>query len=180
MRRRRRKKSGGGIIAILIILLLSITIGYATLGTTLNIKGTATANGTFSIEFISANIINSQGISNLKSGAEITDTKDSIIVNIADMAYPGAGATISCVIKNTGTIPAILKNIKFTGNDDPDISIIFSDEFKTGTTLAVNEVKTLQFAIKWNKDSEISTPKALNFSATLEYEQNVEEYQVGF
>ena len=177
MRIKRRKKNNNHIIIVLIVLLLGISIGYASLADTLNIVGTANANGKFSIEFTSSKITDSKGINIVESSTKISETKDTLVINIKDMQYPGAGATISCVVKNTGTVPAKLTGVKFTGNDDSDISITYSDDFQIGQTLNVNESKTLKFVVKWNIDSTLENPKAINFKAELNYEQDVQEYQ---
>ena len=177
MRIKRRKKNNNHIIIVLIVLLLGISIGYASLADTLNIVGTANANGKFSIEFTSSKITDSKGINILESSAKISDTKDTLVINIKDMQYPGSGATISCVVKNTGTVPAKLTGVKFTGNDDSDISITYSDDFQIGQKLNVNESKTLKFVVKWNIDSTLENPKAINFKAELNYEQDIQEYE---
>lgn len=177
MRVRKRRKNSNTLILTLIILLLGISIGYASFADTLNIVGTANANGKFSIEFTSGKIIDSKGINILESSAIISESKDTLAINIKDMQYPGSGATISCVIKNTGTVPAKLTGVTFSGNDDSDISITYSDDLKIGQTLGVNESWTLKFVVKWNIDSTLSEPKAINFTAALNYEQDIQEYQ---
>lgn len=177
MRVKRRRRNSNSLILILIILLLGISVGYASFADTLNIVGTANANGKFSIEFTSGKITDSKGINILESSAIISESKDTLAINIKDMQYPGSGATISCVIKNTGTVPAKLTGVTFSGNDDSDISITYSDDLKIGQTLGVNESWTLKFVVKWNIDSTLSEPKAINFKATLNYEQDIQEYQ---
>ena len=57
-----------------------------------------------------------------------------------------------------------------------DISITYSENFEIGQTLNVNESKTLKFVVKWNIDSTLQEPKAINFKAELNYEQDVQEY----
>lgn len=177
MRIKRRKKNSNYLIIILIVLLVAISVGYASFSDTLNIVGTANANGKFSIEFTSSKIVASKGINILESNASISENKDTLAINIKDMQYPGSGATISCVIKNTGTVPAKLTGVTFSGNDDSDISVTFAEDLKIGQTLNVNESWTLKFVVKWNIDSTLSEPKAINFTATLNYEQDVQEYQ---
>lgn len=177
MRIKRRRKNSNHLILILIVLLVGISVGYASFADTLNIVGTANANGKFSVEFTSSKIVDSKGINILESNASISESKDTLTINIKDMQYPGSGATISCVIKNTGTIPAKLTGVTFSGNDDSDISVTFAEDLKVGQTLNVNESRTLKFVVKWNIDSTLSDPKAINFTATLNYEQDVQEYQ---
>ena len=177
MRIKRKKKNNNNIIIALIVLLFGISIGYASFAETLNIVGTANANGKFSIEFKSSKITDSKGINILESSAKISENKDTLVINIKDMQYPGSGATVSCVVQNTGTVPAKLTGVKFTGNDDSDISITYSENFEIGQTLNVNESKTLKFVVKWNIDSTLQEPKAINFKAELNYEQDVQEYK---
>lgn len=177
MRVRKRRNNGNFLILILIILLLGISVGYASFADTLNIVGTANANGEFSVDFISAKIKDSKGINVKESKAIISHNKDTLAINIKDMQYPGSGATISCVIKNTGTVPAKLTGVNFSGNNDSDISVIFSDSLKIGQTLDVNESWTLEFVVKWNVESKLAKPKAINFAAELNYEQDIQEYQ---
>lgn len=177
MRVRKRKNNSNFLILILVILLLGISVGYASFADTLNIVGTANANGKFSVDFVSAKIKDSRGINVNESKAIISHNKDVLAINIKDMQYPGSGATISCVIKNTGTVPAKLTGVTFSGNDDSDISVIFSDSLKIGQTLDVNESWTLEFVVKWNVESKLSKQKAINFSAQLNYEQDIQEYQ---
>lgn len=177
MRVKRRKNKNNSLIIILIVLLFGISVGYAAFSSTLNIVGTASANGNFNIEFTRGSIIDSQGIDIANSKILISDTKDTMSVNIANMAYPGAGATISCMIKNTGTIPAKLTGIEFTGNDDPDISVTFPDSLSEGQKLGAGETIPISFIVKWNMSSTIETEKKINFTATLVYEQDVTEYK---
>ena len=177
MRVKRRRNNSNFLILILVILLLGMSVGYASLADTLNIVGTANANGKFCVEFTSSKIIDSKGINIIESKASISESKDTLSINIKDMQYPGSGATISCVIKNTGTVPAKLTGVTFSGNEDSDISVTFSDSLKIGQTLDVNQSWTLQFVVKWNIDSTLSEPKAINFAAMLNYEQDVQEYK---
>ena len=177
MRVKRKKKNNKYFIFIVLLLISGISIGYASFSSNLKITGTANANGKFNVEFISSKIIDAKGIDALESVAEISEDKNTLTINIKDMKYPGAGATISAVIQNNGTVPAKLKNITFKGNNDKDISVIFVDSSRIGQTLNVNEMWNIKLIVKWNIDSTIQANKAINFAATLEYEQAVGEYQ---
>lgn len=177
MRVKRRRKSSSFFILILLFLVSGISIGYAALSESLQIIGTANANGKFDVEFISSKIIDAKGIDVIGSKAQISEDKNTLTVDIKDMKYPGAGATVSCVVKNTGTVPAKLKNVNLIGNDDKDISVQFLDSAKIGQTLGINDMWTIKFVVKWNIDSTIENKKAINFSISLDYEQAVEDYQ---
>lgn len=156
---------------------MGISIGYASFADSLHVVGTANANGSFNIEFVSGKIIDSKGINVACSNVKISPSKDTLIIDIKDMQYPGSGATVACVVKNTGTVPAKLKDVIFKGNEDSDISITFPESLKDGHSLGVNETYIIKFVVKWDIESTITTKKAINFMATLNYEQDVEEYK---
>lgn len=175
--KRRRRKSNNLYVIIILILISGISIGYATLSERLQITGTANANGKFDIEFISSKIVDAKGINVLASKAKISEDKNNLYIDIRDLQYPGAGATVSCIVKNTGTVPAKLKGITFEGNDDSDINVMFLDSSKIGQTLKVNEMWTIKLAIVWNIESTVQTNKTVSFICKLEYEQDVSEYK---
>ena len=177
MKIRRRRKNNSLFIIIFLMLLTGITIGYATLSERLQITGTANANGKFDVGFISSKIIDAKGINVVGSKTQISEDKNTLYIDIKDLQYPGAGATVSCVIKNNGTVPAKLKDVVFTGNDDKDINVIFLDSSKKGQTIQPNDMWTIKFAVTWNIDSTIQTNKTVSFSCILEYEQDVVEYE---
>lgn len=179
IKRKRKENHNLILIVVLLIFVSGISIVYASFTDNLKIIGTANANGRFDVEFISGKIIDAKGINVLASRADISEDKDTLTIDIRDMQYPGAGATVSCVVKNTGTVPAKLKNINITGNDDEDISVIFEDTNKLGQTLQVNDMWTLKFVVKWNIDSTAQNNKAINFNISLDYEQDVQEYSSG-
>ena len=173
---KRKRKDKQHLIIILVVLILGISVGYASFSDSLQIVGTANANGKFDVEFVSGRITDARGINIVESRAVISEDKDTLTINIKDMEYPGAGATVSCMVQNTGTVPAKLKNAIITGNDDEDISITLLDTAQIGQTLQVNEMCTLKFIVKWNIESTLQTNKAVNFNITLDYEQDVDEY----
>lgn len=177
MRIKKRKNRSNNLIFLLIILLTSISIGYARFSGTLQIIGTANANGKFCLEFISGKITNCQGIDAINSFVIISENKDTVNINIKDMKYPGSGATVTCIVKNSGTVAAKLKGINITGNNDPDISVEIADSLELNSSLGVGETTTIKLIIKWNIESEINTNKTINFAIKLDYEQDVQEYQ---
>lgn len=176
MGKRKRRNNSQKNILLLLFFILGISIAYASFSQNLNVIGTANTNGKFNVEFSSSKIVDSKGINVLASKAEILDDKSTLMINIKDMEYPGSGATISCVIKNTGTIPAKLNDMIFTGNDDPDISISFMNSEKKGQTIQPNEQWTIKFMVKWNIESTLDINKAVNFNVKLNFVQDVEEY----
>ncbi len=78
------------LMVLLIILLLIIAVGYAVFSETLTISGTANAKGTFDLEFQNAEIVKNIGADVEKTTAEISVDKNTLTVNVADLAYPRA------------------------------------------------------------------------------------------
>ena len=100
------KKSKNIIIVSLLILLLALAVGYAAFSDILTISGTANAKGTFNLEFQNSEIVTLVGVNEEGTKAEISEDKNILNVNVADLAYPGAGVEFSVDIVNVGTIPA--------------------------------------------------------------------------
>ncbi len=94
------------VIIVLIILLLALSIGYAAFSDILTISGTANAKGTFNLEFQNAEIVTAVGVNEEGTKAEISEDKNTLNVNVVDLAYPGAGVEFSVDIVNVGSIPA--------------------------------------------------------------------------
>ena len=159
-------------LVILFVLLIGISVGYAAFAQVLTINGTANANGNFKLAFTNAVIDPNVGAE--KSTAVISATGDSLSINM-DLEYPGAGAVVTATITNTGSIDAELKNIVFTGNEDPDIQVAF-DNAVLNEVIEPNGTKEVLITVKWNEES--TTAKTLNFKATLEYVQSTENFNV--
>ena len=159
-------------LVILFVLLIGISVGYAAFAQVLTINGTANANGNFKLAFTDAKIDPKVGAEN--SSTVISATGDTLSINM-DLDYPGAGAVVTATITNTGSIDAELKNIVFTGNEDPDIQGTF-DNAVLNEVIEPNGTKEVLITVKWNEES--TTAKTLNFKATLEYVQSTENFNV--
>lgn len=157
-------------LVILLILLVGISVGYAAFAQVLTINGTANANGNFALKFTNAVIDPNVGAT--KSTTSISANGDTLSINM-DLEYPGAGATVTATITNTGSIAAKLKDVTFTGNDDPDIQVTF-DKATVGEVIEPNGTKEVLITVKWAENS--TTAKKLNFTATLDYEQSTTNF----
>ena len=168
-----KNKKRNYVIVVLVVLLLALAVGYAAFSDTLTISGTANAKGTFDMEFTSATIdtATAKGINTTESTATISTDKNTVTVVVKDLAYPGAGTNVTVVAKNAGTVPAKLKGLKFTGNEDPDIKITFP----VGEVVEAGKTCSITFSVKWDENSTIAT-KDLTFSAELEYEQSTDAF----
>ena len=159
-------------LVILFVLLIGISVGYAAFAQVLTINGTANANGNFKLAFTNAVIDPNVGAE--KSTAVISATGDSLSINM-DLEYPGAGAVVTATITNTGSIAAKLKNVEFSRTEDPNISISF-DKAVVDEVIKPGEKKDVLITVKWNENS--TTASKVNFTATLEYEQSTENFNV--
>ena len=104
--KRTNRGNKNAVIIVLIVLLLLLAVGYAAFSDILTISGTANAKGTFDLEFQNAEIVTLVGVNEEGTKAEISEDKNTLQVNVADLAYPGAGVEFSVDIVNVGSIPA--------------------------------------------------------------------------
>ncbi len=109
--KRTNRGNKNAVIIVLIVLLLLLTVGYAAFSDILTISGTANAKGTFNLEFQNAEIVTMVGVNEEGTKAEISEDKNTLQVNVADLAYPGAGVEFSVDIVNVGTIPAMVNAV---------------------------------------------------------------------
>lgn len=108
------------IIIEVIALILVVAVGYALFSDTLNINGSATAKGDFSISatctpgitnegFLTANLINSEPIdSDNNYSGDSCSVNDNKVTYSAELLQPGATRNFTIKITNTGSIPAQL------------------------------------------------------------------------
>ena len=163
------------LIVMLIIFMLMLAVGYAVFSETLTISGTANAKGTFDLEFQNAEVVKNVGADKEKTTAEISADKNTLIVNAADLAYPGAGVEFSVDIVNVGTIPAEVQAVtpmNITGSDK--IKVTGLDGIKVGhPKIEVGDRCNIHFTVKWPEDAiEISEDESsINFELQIEYVQ---------
>ena len=150
----------------LAIFTLLLTGVYALLAANLQIAGTATGAGDFKIEFISAVPSNAE-----KATATLNADRTSLNIE-ANLSYPGDSVTVDFVIKNTGSLSAVVENLIINENSTDDISIVINGIRNIeGTTLGVGETTEGSVVITWNQSSTTPTPETVNFSVTLDYIQ---------
>ena len=107
-------------------LLLVMSVGYALFSDTIEINGSATAQGEF--ELTTTCDMNLSD-ANMKNKGSVTDAKISCEGNVvnasATLDYPGSEKWFRVMVKNTGTIPAKLSSV--VELNDPD-NMYFSKE----------------------------------------------------
>ena len=169
------------LIIVLVVLLLGLAVGYAAFSDTLTITGTATAKGNFDVQFDSATVDARSGVNIANTTATISTDKNRLNVQVADMGYPGAGAQITTVIKNVGTIPAKIKAITPENLDaSSNIEIVGLDVLSTShETLQPDGTCTVTFYVRWKPDAQtpITDTETVNFSLAIEYEQDTNAIQ---
>lgn len=178
----RKTKRKNYLAIVLVVLLLGISIGYAAFSDSVNISGTANTNGTFDLQFKSAKLDSCEGV--VTDGVDptsathiaISEDKDTASVVVKDLQYPGAGAQFTVVIQNVGTIPAKLTGITPVGVDDDDIIVTFP-EMSEGEKIASQGECSITFTVQWDEAATDQTPKTLDFSLQLDYEQDTTPFQ---
>ncbi len=161
----RRKNTRYFVVGILAFLLL-ITGVYAILTTTLNITGSTKGSADFRIEFLNASAVNSDKISYDISTDGLTLTINS------NLTYPGDSASVSFDIKNTGTLPAKVSDLKVTNNTNSDLIVEINGlNNLIGTVLGVGETTSGVINTTWNRDSTVQDPEEVSFSVEIFYSQ---------
>lgn len=159
-------------IMVLFALVLTLTVGFALFSDTLTVQGTATARGTFDMQFKEASITEQVGSSN--ATAIISEDKKSLNINVPRLEYPGAYVLISVEVLNNGSIPSKLTDILPTGlDDDPTVKISYEklDELKN-VTMKNGDSNKFNIKILWDKFSNQSS-NDVTFSIKLNYQQAV-------
>ena len=177
MRKKADKKNL--IISILIILLLALSIGYAAFSDILTISGTANAKGTFDLEFQNAEIVKNVGADADKTTVVISEDKNTLTVNVADLSYPGSGVEFSVDIVNVGTIPAEVQAVtptNITGSDK--IKITGLDVIKTDhPKIEAGDKCNIHFTVEWPADAGeiLDNESSISFGLQVEYTQSTGE-----
>ena len=173
------------VVAVLIVLLLALAVGYAAFSDVLNISGTANikSNVSFDLQFTNASgVVDSHGCTATAAPTADTngDANDKLLVSVADLAYPGAGAQIRAVIQNMGSMPAKLTGLTPTdiaGNTNA-IKIIGLDQYVANEIIQPGGTCTVVFTVEWdptvnNLNNTLAGENGSDFSFNLEltYEQ---------
>lgn len=155
--------------------LIAISIGYAIFSENLEVNGTASAQGTFDVEFTSIGEPTCLGLTSTcdaNSLASISSDKNTLNVTVNKLEFPGSYVTIPITITNKGTIPAILKNIEeqnLRADTSVKVSYIGLEE-NQGKRLSQNETQTFTIKVMWDENSNMSSSD-VQFSIRLNYEQ---------
>ncbi len=112
-------------------LLLVLSVGYALFSETITINGTATAKGSFDITATCKIITESDGRDYYTMGGTgVCDISTGVIKTTSTLNKPTDMVFYEVTLKNSGTIPAKLKNVTSPNNfgtDGQDVNDIYID-----------------------------------------------------
>ncbi len=166
-------------IIVLLILILALAVGYAAFSDILTISGTANAKGTFDLEFQNVEVVKNVGADLDKTTAVISEDKNTLTVNVANLSYPGSGVEFSVDIVNVGSIPAEVQAVtptNITGSEK--IKVTGLDIIKTDhPKIEVGSKCNIHFAVEWPVDSGeiLENESSISFGLQIEYVQSTGE-----
>ena len=175
------------IISILFMLIAGLTVAFAALSTTLNIKGTAYLDAAkWGIKFENLSEPVKVGNASVVGTSKIEETKSAEITGInVSLSIPGDKVTYTVDLVNKGTINAKIDNIEktvLTSEQQKYLTFKVTDrdgrEVSEGDILSAGETRNLTITIEFIKDltkedlpkqtSTISLSYKLNFVQTDE------------
>ena len=162
-----------GVIVVALTIVLGIGISYALFSQNLNIGGSAATSGNFNIEFDKTNskLLSQTG----STGASITVAEDgkTAAVSVPALEYPGSSAEFVVVVKNSGTIDALLEEVTKSGlTDDPNIEVTFSDVSNVNIA-GNNGIHTFTLKVSWKQTSQAYSENPVAFTIGLKYSQAI-------
>lgn len=171
-----KKSKKNSITIALIVLLLALAVGYAAFTSNLVINGTVARSGKWDVKFDSVTLVDENMEADSTHGTvTLSEDKQIATANIK-LSYPGDGVMIQAIVKNTGSIDALLESFEITGTDDADIEITKNAAMVEGQTLLANGGSCVaQFAIKWKADSTKTALGTKEFKITYNYTQKAQE-----
>ena len=166
-------------IFLMLALILCITIGYATLTTTLNITGNSEIkNAKWDIHF--ANLVVDDTSVEAPTPAAI-DANKTTVNYVVDLAKPGDSYSFTVDVENAGTIDGMISTISNTGliteQQYLDYSIMYSNgvELKQKDGLRAGTKRTIKVSVKYkdniNYEDLPQEDKNINVNFTVEYVQ---------
>ncbi len=171
------KKQNIAIIGV-IAFVLAVAVGYALFSQTLTINGTATANGSFDVQFTKVGTPTSVGYTKVASEtadlATISADGKTLTVKVNKLDYPGAYVEIPVTIENKGSIPAKLKEIVQTGLKDETgpIKVSYSGVAASEDPINTNDTQSMKIRVEWLSTVNDNTADGgAEFTIELKYEQ---------
>ena len=168
------KKQNIAIIGV-IAFVLAIAVGYALFSETITVTGTATAKGSFDVEFTKVGTPTCSGFSEectANNLAVISEDKNTLTVTVNKLQYPGAYVEIPVTVTNVGTIPAILTGITESGigSTNSAVKVTYSGIAASDAEIAQGTPANMVIRVEWDKENN-NTADKFQFSIGLNYTQ---------
>ncbi len=150
-------------------LLLVLSVGYALFSETIEINGTATAKGNFNID-ATCELVTESNKSNDNSytmgGTGKCEIVNGVIKTTSTLNKPGDRVLYRITLKNTGTIPALLKTVNSSNNKILDrtasgdevyydstyelYGLYIFEKYANGSSMGDSEVEALKITLDSN------------------------------
>ena len=158
-------KKKGIIIGVLAIALVMV-VGYALFSDTLTINGTATAQGDFDMQIISAEVTGEVGSTG--ATAQVSSNNDNLLtINIPKLEYPGAYVDVTYKVKNAGSVPALYDSYDITGETD-----VIKTQFSILHMFYEPEDETEEtIRIYWDSNNNATSEESATITFKLNYVQ---------
>lgn len=161
------------LIAVAVVVGLS-SIAYAAYAKTVTISGTGTATGVWNVGINSITLSDSDGATE-NSAPTHNGTTANFDVNLA---FPGAFAEYTVVVKNSGNIPAMLdtitdltsKNAETPTYINYSVSGVTAHSSTLGTDADVDDTNTITVRIEWPAGTSPDTSSNNSKSATINFD----------
>ncbi len=157
-------KKKGIIIGVLAVALVMV-VGYALFSDTLTINGTATAQGDFDMQIISAEITDEVGSTG--ATAQVNSDSNALTINIPKLEYPGASVEVTYKIKNAGSVPALYDSYEITGETDR-IKALF---YIKNLFYEPEDETTETIRIYWDSNNNTEEEESVTITFKLNYVQ---------
>lgn len=178
-----KKSKKNYLLIALVVLLIALAVGYAAFSQTLQITGTAKAQGSWDIHFTNESIDKND----TDNTVTLSDSDHKLTVAVK-LTKPGDKRTVTVDIVNEGSIDATLKSFTVTAKDGTGTTINGSngvytynaikmtlEQATTGETLAAETgSKTYTMTFEWPSDyttTEGTIDDTATFDITFDYEQ---------
>ena len=163
------------IIVFLLVIVLVMSVGFALLGSDLNVTATGTISGEWGVRFTNETlqpIIKTDGVTDLT--AQVDTTAMKITLN-AEFEKPGDKVVYEFKVENTGSINAYLKSINLEGQSTN------TEKIKLSYTVKNNDKSTVYAEGSIAGETAINTivpveKVALLNKQTIQNESTVTEY----
>ncbi len=165
------------LIGLFLLLGAVVTIGYASLASTLRISGNTSIGANSWIIYFD-DLSEQLGSLEASSPAVINSTKDRIDFSIS-LTEPGDNYTFEVDIVNDGTIDAMIENVSLIGIPDNlssivqwDIKYLDGSELRKCDELLAGTRRRIKVIVNYNKDIQVlPASQDLNLKFTVDYVQ---------